>query len=106
MRLGPWEIFAIILFLPALVVYFLPTIIAAVRHVKNMLGIVLLNVLAGWTFVGWVIALVWSIVDQKQISAVTNIPSATQERFCPKCGSKVSTGDKYCSKCGTELPQG
>ena len=106
MHLGPFELIAVILFLPALVVYFVPTIIAAVRRVKNILGIVLLNVLAGWTFVGWIIALVWSIVDQKHISTVTNIPSVTMERFCLKCGARVSTGDKYCSKCGTELPQG
>jgi hypothetical protein len=104
MKLGPWEIFFIIL--PSIAVYFVPTIIAAIRRVKNILGIVLLNVLAGWTFVGWIIALVWSIVDQKHPATVTNIPPATGERFCPKCGAKVSSGDKYCSKCGTELPQG
>ena len=47
-------------------VYFLPTIIAAVRHARNMLGIVLLNIFAGWTFIGWVIALVWSIAGEHQ----------------------------------------
>jgi len=45
--------------------YFLPTILAALRHKKNMLGIVLLNVLAGWTFIGWIIALVWSLTTDK-----------------------------------------
>jgi hypothetical protein len=69
-----------------------------------MLGIVLLNVLAGWTFIGWVIALVWSILGQKQLSGIANVTPAVQERFCPKCGAKVYTGDKYCSKCGSELP--
>jgi len=46
-------------------VYFLPTIVAAVRHKQNMLGIVLLNVLAGWTLIGWIIALVWSFAADK-----------------------------------------
>ena len=50
----------------ALAVYFLPTIIAAVTHAKSIVGIILLNVLAGWTFIGWIIALVWSLTGMKQ----------------------------------------
>jgi hypothetical protein len=52
--------------LPALAVYFVPTIVAVARRAKNVLGIVLVNIFAGWTFIGWVIALVWAIADQKQ----------------------------------------
>jgi ribosomal protein L40E len=107
MRLGPWELgIGVFLFLPALAAYFVPTIIAAFRRAKDMVGIVLLNVLAGWTFIGWVIALVWSIVGQKNIAIAATVPSATQEKFCAKCGAKATIGDRYCSKCGTELPQG
>lgn len=47
--------------LVAVAIYFLPTIIAAARHKRNMLGIVLLNVFLGWTLVGWVVALIWSL---------------------------------------------
>jgi len=65
-RFGPFEL---LLTLPLLVVYFIPTIIAVAQHVKNITGIVLLNIFAGWTFVGWVIALIWSVVDQKQVKA-------------------------------------
>jgi hypothetical protein len=43
------------------VVFFLPTIIAAARHHKNTLAIFLVNILTGWSFIGWVIALVWSV---------------------------------------------
>jgi hypothetical protein len=43
----------------------LPTIIAAVRRAKNLLAIFLVNLLTGWTFIGWVIALVWSIVGAR-----------------------------------------
>ena len=46
--------------------YFLPTILAALRRKQHILGIVLLNVFAGWTFIGWIIALVWSLVGQKE----------------------------------------
>lgn len=44
-----------------LAVYFTPTIIGAVRHAKSLAGIVLLNIFLGWTFVGWVAALIWSV---------------------------------------------
>lgn len=46
--------------------YFLPTIFAAVRRSRSLLGIVLLNIFAGWTFIGWIIALVWSLTGATQ----------------------------------------
>ena len=45
--------------------YFLPTIIAAVRHCQQMVAIILLNIFTGWTGIGWIIALVWSLVGKK-----------------------------------------
>ncbi len=50
----------IILFILSLVLYFLPTIIALLRGHRNALAIFLLNFFLGWTFIGWVVALVWS----------------------------------------------
>ncbi|WP_425460611.1 superinfection immunity protein [Halomonas eurihalina] len=44
--------------------YFLPLIIAAWRNMPNAVAISVLNVVAGWTFVGWVVALVWSCLDK------------------------------------------
>ena len=46
-------------------VYFAPSIIAIVRAHKNTVAITLLNFLLGWTFVGWVGALVWSATAQR-----------------------------------------
>jgi hypothetical protein len=48
----------------ALTLYVLPTIIAAVRRHRSILGILLVNILTGWTFIGWVIALVWSLAGK------------------------------------------
>ena len=50
----------IFLFL-AVVVYFIPTIIAIKRGKKDCLAIGALNLLLGWTFVGWVLSLVWAL---------------------------------------------
>jgi len=41
--------------------YFLPTIIGLLRRRTNKLAIFLLNLFLGWTFIGWVVALVWSV---------------------------------------------
>lgn len=45
----------------SVLLHFLPTIIAAARHKQNTLSIFLLNVFLGWSFIGWVIALVWAV---------------------------------------------
>lgn len=43
----------------ALVMYFLPTMIAVLRGV-NGCGVFFLNLLLGWTLIGWVVALAMS----------------------------------------------
>jgi uncharacterized membrane protein YbhN (UPF0104 family) len=40
--------------------YFLPTINAASRKHHSSGAVFMLNLLLGWTFLGWVIAMVWS----------------------------------------------
>lgn len=42
------------------VVYFLPTIAATVQKKRNAGAIFVLNVLAGWTVIGWIVAAVWA----------------------------------------------
>ena len=46
--------------LVAVSLYFIPTGVAAIRHKRNAGAICILNLLLGWTVVGWVIALVWA----------------------------------------------
>lgn len=49
-----------------LALYLLPSIIAFQRGKKNKLAILLLNILLGWSLIGWVGSLVWSVmVDTK-----------------------------------------
>jgi len=40
--------------------YFLPTIIAAAKSKRDTLAIFLLNFFLGWTFIGWIAALIWA----------------------------------------------
>jgi hypothetical protein len=37
--------------------YFLPSIIASVRKVRNVGSVIVVNLFLGWTFIGWVVAL-------------------------------------------------
>ena len=46
--------------------YFLPTIIACVRSSRSTTGIVLLNIFLGWTGIGWVVALIWSLTGERR----------------------------------------
>ncbi len=43
------------------IMYWLPTIIAIVRQAHSALGVFIVNFLLGWTVLGWVLALIWSL---------------------------------------------
>jgi hypothetical protein len=45
-----------------LAIHFIPTIIAIARRKRNAVWIFLLNLFLGWTVIGWVAALVWSLM--------------------------------------------
>lgn len=46
-----------------IVLYFLPTEIAYMRGRINKGAIFCLNFFLGWTFVGWVVAMVWAVKE-------------------------------------------
>lgn len=46
--------------LASLAIYVLPTIIAVYRQHDSRVPIILVDILLGWTAIGWVVALVWS----------------------------------------------
>jgi hypothetical protein len=48
--------------------YFMPWVIAGIRGHHNTMAIFILNLFLGWTFLGWIAALIWSF---------TNVPKAT-----------------------------
>ena len=49
----------------AVAIYFVPLFVAVRRGSKRANAIAALNVLLGWTLLGWVIALVWALADDK-----------------------------------------
>jgi hypothetical protein len=59
----------------SLAIYFLPTIIANVRNHTQTMAIVLTNLLLGWTFLGWVAALVWACTSTSTVRSVPAKPT-------------------------------
>jgi Superinfection immunity protein len=50
-------------------VYFYPTIWAKGKKHHNLGAIFALNLLLGWTFLGWVGALVWALTNQPKAAS-------------------------------------
>ncbi|MER7756949.1 superinfection immunity protein [Kitasatospora sp. NPDC097643] len=48
---------ALLIALPVLLLYFLPTVVAMARAVPNRGSVVVINIFLGWTLLGWVVAL-------------------------------------------------
>lgn len=55
------KIFLLIGALVVLTLYFIPTLIAWRRKHHGLGIIVCINLLLGWTFLGWIAALIWSL---------------------------------------------
>ena len=47
-----------------LIIYFIPVIVAVIRKHNNLVAIIILNTFLGWTFFGWVLALIWSVIKK------------------------------------------
>lgn len=43
-----------------LLMYFIPAVVAYEKKKENRVSILVLNIFLGWTFIGWVVALVWA----------------------------------------------
>jgi len=105
----PFFHFHPIFMLVSLLLYFLPAYLA--RNRSDFTAILLLNLLAGWTFIGWIIALVWALSSgQRRQVAVPQPPAAPAQPasgatfFCSACGKSCDAGARFCSSCGAALP--
>ena len=55
------ETVGIIIIIVGAIIYFTPSILALLRGKKNTIAIMALNLFLGWTLIGWVVSLVWSL---------------------------------------------
>ncbi|SFX16900.1 Superinfection immunity protein [Pseudomonas sp. NFACC49-2] len=101
---NPIAPFLLLLF--AFVIYFLPTFVASSRKHVNGTSIFLMNLLLGWTFLGWVGALVWASSANTERPAEKAAPTNTGDRLCPYCAETIKNAAIKCKHCGADvMPQ-
>jgi hypothetical protein len=96
---------AILLLVIGFIVYFAPSFVAYGREHSNQTSIFVLNLLLGWTLIGWVCALVWAFTasaPQVQSDGVKATDESTTKN-CPFCAEPVRREAIKCKHCGSAL---
>jgi hypothetical protein len=70
---------AIVLTIVALLIYFLPSLVA--RNKRNADAICILNLFLGWTLIGWVAALVWAATNEPKAAAAPQPPHSIADEI-------------------------
>jgi len=81
------------LFLFTLAIYFIPTIIAIKEDHPQKAAIIVLNILGGWTFIIWLIALIWALIKPapaREQSSPTNV-MVVQNSHAHAAGNSVTS---------------
>jgi hypothetical protein len=68
----------LIIIVVSLFLYFLPTVIGWRK--RNATAIFVLNFFLGWTFVGWIVALVWACTQDSRPTVINNHVSTATPR--------------------------
>lgn len=84
-------------------IYFLPTAVGWKK--RNASAIFVLNLLLGWTLIGWVVALVWATTNEAPVQkkAPTPTPPLQGSTLCAACGKFSHAGSKFCPHCGAAM---
>jgi hypothetical protein len=66
-----------VFFVLSLGMYLLPGIVATLRHHRHAAGIWLLDIFLGWTFLGWIGALIWACTSPDAAPVFVPVPAAS-----------------------------
>lgn len=85
---------AFLLLAVVFVAYFLPTLISQYRNHPNATSIFLLDLFLGWTFIGWLAALIWSAsaIAAKLVQTASVGPAGDRYERIEKLGSLKERG--------------
>ena len=95
---------ALVVVVLILILYFLPAFIA--RDKEHFTGILLVNIFLGWTFLGWIGALVWAVSDSNKnslsrpiVNVVTPPPETGKKFKCKFCEFEYYEIHTFCPVC-------
>ncbi|EFB73470.1 TPA: superinfection immunity protein [Providencia alcalifaciens] len=102
------KIVSLSFFIVAPLLYVLPSIEAKIKGHPKFNQILAINILLGWTFIGWVVAYVWALGDKKENNNdfVTKIDLGTDKRKvkqCPYCAEDILEAAIKCKHCGSDI---
>jgi len=66
-----------------LILYFVPTFIAAIKGKSNSVAIFALNLILGWTFIGWLVAFIWALTNDNKQQIVVNSHASNDRSISP-----------------------
>jgi hypothetical protein len=98
------EGFFVLLVLAGTVVYVLPAVVAFARGHTWAWPITALNLLLGWSLLGWVAALVWAASPFERRPEAASAPAPEMATApCTACGEAIGTTWLKCPRCGARL---
>ena len=93
---------ALLLTAVLLPLYFLPAVIGIKR--RNKIAILVLNLLLGWTVIGWIAVLIWAVREDEPESAHPLVSvRAVLPQYCAGCRSYSTPNSSVCRNCGRAL---
>ena len=103
MMINTWNfgvpmIYMWLLMIIAIALYFMPTIVAGYRQHSSFFLILVLNILLGWTMLGWLLLLIWASFGDPHSAW-----SRPAEKKCPYCAEYIKAEAIKCKHCGSEL---
>ena len=88
----------------AVIVYFIPTWVASARNHHNANAVFATNLLLGWTAMGWIAALIWSLTAVKAKSS-ENIETQSESKRIGSFQRNRKSAGEVCRYCGRDLPE-
>ncbi len=69
------------------IIYFVPTVVGFVRDHPNKFPILALNLFLGWSFIGWVVALIWALSNPSP----SGVGTVVINQHIPRSGNETSS---------------